>query len=89
MVDFSTTENIEKSVANITENAVETIKEATSEIVNSVSNTTTRAVRGVTRFRSAVAPSTNGSTDLSVKIDGQTEAENNRLLTYKVTVENL
>lgn len=89
IVDFSTTENIEKSVVNITESVVETIKETASEITNSVSSTTTRAVRGVTRFRSAVAPSSNGSTDLTIKIDTQTEAENNRLLSHKITIENL
>lgn len=90
-IDLSSGENIQKSLVNVAKNTAESLQDTMTEAVDAVTtaaNTVTRTVRGVTRFRSAGTTSTSGVTDLLVKIDSQTQAENNRHLSYRIVVTN-
>lgn len=87
-MDFSSAENIITSVKNVVVNTAESVDTSSKNIVSALQALPSDIADRMMPTGLAVEPSTQGSTDLSVKIDGQTEAENNRLLTYTITVTN-
>lgn len=87
-VDLSTPENVATSARNVVSNAADEVVTLAEKVEKMLASAGENLESVLAAPKAGVEISTQGATDLSIKIDGQTEAENNRYLVYKITVTN-